>query len=125
MSEIEYKPEGKQDPKLDYVLNLCKETVQMFLKAMEKMTVGMKFKAIELKNLSPQEVTPTVDLLSTAIAIELNSQAKETIQEITYNCYMEKVENEEGAYDLWITAKREKPDWTKVPKIEESPIQEL
>ena len=125
MSDIKYRPVGKQDEHLEYVKDMCKQAVKMFLEAMEKMEFGMRFKAFDFLHLKPEEVSAMSDLISTAIAIELKEQAKDTLDDITYDCNMIKAEGEEEQYGFWISAKREKPDWTKVPKMDETPIENV
>lgn len=120
---IKYRPVGKQDENLEYVKENCKKAVQMLLEAMEKMEYCMRFKAFDFYHLKKEEVNAMSDLISTAIAIELKEQAKETLDTITYDCAM--VQHEEEHYHFWITAKREKPDWSAVPKMEETPIEEV
>lgn len=125
MSDISYKPVGKQDERLDYMKDMCKQAVELFLKAMEKMEYGMKFKAFDLFHLKEEEAKSLSDVISTAIAIELNKQAKDTLDEITYDCKLDKTPEKDGEYAYWIYAKREKPDWSKVPKMEETPIEDV
>ena len=125
MEDIKYKPVGKQDERLEYLKDMCKQAVELFLVAMEKMEFGMRFKAFEFQGLKDDEINPLSDVITTAIAIELKAQAKDTLDNITYDCKVDKCDTEEGRYDFWITARREKPDWNAVPKMEEAPIEEI
>lgn len=122
MSDVEYKPVGKQDERLEFVKDMCRQAVEGFIEAMKKMEFGMRFKAFDFLNIKDEEVNSLSDLISTAIAIEINKQAKDTLDTITYSCKMEK--SEEG-HSFWLNATKEKPDYDKVPKMEETPIEDI
>jgi hypothetical protein len=122
MEDIKYKPIGKEDEKLEFLKTQCKKAVEMLLEAMKKMDYGMRFKAFEFTNIKDNEIGPLSDLISTAIAIEINSQAKETLNTHTYECKIEKADDK---HYFWIMVKKEKPDWESVPKVEELPIEDV
>lgn len=124
MENIAYKPVGKEDKNLTHMKTLCKEAVKTFVEAMDKMEFGMRFNAFKFQFLKDEEVDGLSDIVSTAVAIELKEQAGHTLDTITYECSIVKCEEQPDTHDFWISAKKVKPDWSKVPKMEERPIEE-
>ena len=122
-SDIPVLTTGKKDERLDYFLSVCKQAVTVFVDGLTKMEYAMRYKAIELSGIKDEEINGMTDLISTAIALEINKQAKETISEITYAFSTEPLG--EGKYNIWLTARKEKPDYSNVPKMEEAPITDV
>jgi hypothetical protein len=97
------------DQRLQYVLDMVKKAVEMFLKASEDMEYACRFKAFEMVNISEVDKNALSEVIKEAFAIEIGTQARETLDEITYGYYVEPVEGEENKYSFWFSAIKEKP----------------
>lgn len=113
------------DERLKFVLDNVKKAVEMFLKATKDMEYACRFKAFEIVNVSEVDKNALSEVIKEAFAIEIGSQAKDTLDTITYGYHVEPVEGEENKYSFWFNAVKEKPVYPekeeidKLDKIEE------
>lgn len=105
--KVEYTNEI--DQRLKYVLDTVKKAVEMFLKASKDMDYACRFKAFEMVNVSEVDKNALSEVIKEAFAIEIGTQAKDTLDTITYGYYVEPVEGEENKYSFWFNAIKETP----------------
>lgn len=86
-----------QDDRLQFLLDEVKKGVGIFVEGIRKSTeeqVGISFKAFTLKSKSEAEVKAIFDVIMSAVAIELSTQAKDLIAIYTFYHSVEKGEEE-------------------------------
>ena len=95
---MKVEPSGiKVDERLQYLLDEVKKAVGIFSEGVRSSTeeqVGISFKAFTLKSKSEAEVKAIFDVIMSAVAIELSTQAKDLIAIYTFYHSVEKGEEE-------------------------------
>lgn len=109
--KVEVRRNGAIDPRLEYVLEIVKKAVEVFVEAVKKMEYACRFKAFELHNITKDEERDAlINVIKEAVAIELGKQAENTLNDIKYDYYVESVD--EGKQSIfWLSAVKEKPDY--------------
>jgi hypothetical protein len=108
--KVELRRCGEVDPRLEYVLETVKKAVEVFVEAVKNMEYACRFKAFDILNVKKDEERDAlINVLKEAVAIEIGNIAKDTLDDITYDYY---VETTEESSIFWLSAKKEKPDYS-------------
>jgi hypothetical protein len=102
MGKLQYR--GEEDERLKALKDMVKNAVEIFVEALSGMDERMSFKAFTLpKREVEDEVKMLVDVLMTAIAIEVKEQMGDKLDKIAVNCSTDV--DDEGNSIVWIHAK--------------------
>jgi hypothetical protein len=87
MVKVEPQVLGKKDDRLEYLLQQVKEGVSIFTEAVRKSSdehESVAFKAFTLKTERKEEADAIFDVIMSAVAIELKTQAEDLISKFTF-----------------------------------------
>ena len=118
MGKLEYR--GEEGEGLKAIKDMVKDAVKIFAEALPGMDEHMSFKAFTLPvRENVDEMKMMVDVLMTALAIEIKEQLNEKLEEIGFGSSVEK--DDCGDVKIWLHAKKGAYPIEK----EETPVVEL
>ena len=105
---------GKKDENLVFLQGAAKEVVAILAKALDKLEDSLDFEMFTFDGIKAQERAGFLDIVTTAIAIEIKQQIPKTLDTLTYS-YSTKLSDEDpDSFSLILTVKNAVPDYSDV-----------
>lgn len=105
---------GKKDQNLVFLQGAAKEVVAILADALDKLQDSLDFEMFTFDGVKTEERKGLLDIITTAVAIEIKEQIPKTLETLTYDYRIKQSDEDPEAFSLILTVKNAVPDYSNV-----------
>jgi hypothetical protein len=105
---------GKKDENLVFLQGAAKEVVAILAKALDKLEDSLDFEMFTFDGVKAEERKGFIDIITTAVAIEIKEQIPKTLETLTYDYRVKQSDEDPDGFSLILTVKNAIPDYSNV-----------
>lgn len=105
---------GKKDENLVFLQEAAKEVVAILAKALDKLEDSLDFEMFTFDGVKAEERKGFIDIITTAVAIEIKEQIPKTLETLTYDYRVKQSDEDPNGFSLILTVKNAIPDYSNV-----------